>query len=58
MQWRNRDIDYAFRQNGDLLYLGGFSEPDAMLITESECEVLSRRIPKTADEIEALMRVL
>ena len=31
MQRRNRDIDYAFRQDSDLLYLCGFEEPDALL---------------------------
>ena len=32
MQRRNRDIDYAFRQDSDLLYLCGFEEPDALLV--------------------------
>ena len=32
MQRRNRDIDYVFRQDSDLLYLCGFEEPDALLV--------------------------
>ena len=32
MQRRNRDIDYTFRQDSDLLYLCGFEEPDALLV--------------------------
>ena len=32
MQRRNRDVDYAFRQDSDLLYLCGFEEPDALLV--------------------------
>ena len=32
IQRRNRDIDYAFRQDSDLLYLCGFEEPDALLV--------------------------
>ena len=34
----------------------GIRIEDDVLITESGCEVLSQRVPKTADEIEALMR--
>ena len=33
----------------------GIRIEDDVLITESGCEVLSRRVPKTADEIEGLM---
>ena len=36
MQRRNRDIDYAFRQDSDLLYLCGFDEPDAVLVLVPE----------------------
>jgi Xaa-Pro aminopeptidase len=32
MQRRNRDVDFAFRQDSDLLYLCGFEEPDAILV--------------------------
>lgn len=32
MQRRNRDIDFAFRQDSDMLYLCGFEEPDAVLV--------------------------
>ena len=32
MQRRNRDIDFAFRQDSDMLYLCGFEEPDALLV--------------------------
>ncbi|MAZ43751.1 MAG: Xaa-Pro aminopeptidase [Legionellales bacterium] len=31
-QTRNRDVHYPFRQHSDLLYLLGFSEPDAALV--------------------------
>ncbi len=31
-QIRNRDVEYAFRQNSDFYYLTGFDEPDAMLL--------------------------
>ena len=34
----------------------GIRIEDDVLITESGCEVLSQRVPKTADAIEALMR--
>ncbi len=43
MQRRNRDIDFAFRQDSDLLYLCGFDEPDAVLVLipeRSEGEVI------------------
>ena len=33
MQRRNRDIDFAFRQDSDLLYLSGFDEPDAVPVS-------------------------
>ena len=36
MQRRNRDIDFAFRQDSDLLYLCGFDEPDALLVLMPE----------------------
>ena len=36
MQRRNRDINYAFRQDSDLLYLCGFDEPDAVLVLVPE----------------------
>ena len=36
MQRRNRDIDFAFRQDSDLLYLCGFDEPDALLVLVPE----------------------
>jgi Xaa-Pro aminopeptidase len=36
----------------------GIRIEDDVLITESGCEVLSRRVPKTADEIEGLMRAV
>jgi Xaa-Pro aminopeptidase len=36
----------------------GIRIEDDVLITESGCEVLSRRVPKTADEIERLMRAV
>ena len=29
---RNRDVDYAFRQDSDFYYLTGFDEPDAVLV--------------------------
>jgi len=29
---RNRDAEYAFRQNSDFYYLTGFNEPDALLL--------------------------
>ncbi len=29
---RNRDSEYAFRQNSDFLYLSGFPEPDGLLL--------------------------
>jgi Xaa-Pro aminopeptidase len=35
-QRRNRDIDYAFRQDSDLWYLCGFDEPDAVLVLVPE----------------------
>ena len=31
-QHRNRDVDYAFRQDSDLLYLTGFPEPEAVAV--------------------------
>ena len=34
----------------------GIRIEDDVLITETGCEVLSQRVPKTADEIEVLMR--
>ncbi|MGB0467302.1 MAG: Xaa-Pro aminopeptidase [Pontibacterium sp.] len=32
LQPRNRDVDYAFRQDSDFYYLSGFDEPDAVLV--------------------------
>lgn len=32
VQTRNRDVEYAFRQNSDFLYLSGFNEPEAVLV--------------------------
>ena len=32
MKCRNRDTDYAFRQDSDFLYLTGFEEPDAVAV--------------------------
>ncbi|KAA0876212.1 Xaa-Pro aminopeptidase [Nitrincola tapanii] len=32
LQNRNRDTEYAFRQNSDFYYLTGFNEPDAILL--------------------------
>ncbi|WP_370279278.1 Xaa-Pro aminopeptidase [Pontibacterium sp.] len=29
---RNRDVDYAFRQDSDFYYLTGFDEPDAVMV--------------------------
>ncbi|MBR9827894.1 MAG: Xaa-Pro aminopeptidase [Oceanospirillales bacterium] len=32
LQTRNRDAEYAFRQDSDFYYLTGFNEPDALLL--------------------------
>ncbi len=32
LRYRNRDAEYAFRQDSDFLYLTGFVEPDALLL--------------------------
>ncbi len=32
LQPRNRDVDYAFRQDSDFYYLSGFDEPNAVLV--------------------------
>lgn len=32
LQSRNRDVDYAFRQDSDFYYLSGFDEPNAVLV--------------------------
>ncbi|MEH6627465.1 MAG: Xaa-Pro aminopeptidase [Motiliproteus sp.] len=32
LRYRNRDAEYAFRQDSDFLYLTGFPEPDALLL--------------------------
>ena len=29
---RNRDADYAYRQDSDFLYITGFSEPDSVAV--------------------------
>ncbi len=42
LRYRNRDAEYAFRQQSDFLYLSGFNEPDALLLlltdADSDCE--------------------
>jgi Xaa-Pro aminopeptidase len=32
LKTRNRDVDFAFRQDSDFFYLTGFSEPDSVLV--------------------------
>ncbi|MGD2006131.1 MAG: aminopeptidase P N-terminal domain-containing protein [Pseudomonadales bacterium] len=47
-QLRNRDVEQAFRQSSDMLYLTGFAEPDAALVLTSEQAILAVR-PKDPD---------
>ena len=42
-QLRNRDVEQAFRQSSDMLYLTGFAEPDAALVLTSEAAILAVR---------------
>ncbi len=32
VQTRNRDVDYAYRQDSDFQYLSGFPEPEAVMV--------------------------
>lgn len=47
-QIRNRDVEHAFRQSSDMLYLTGFAEPDAALILTSDQAILAVR-PKNPE---------
>lgn len=47
-QIRNRDVEHAFRQTSDMLYLTGFAEPDAALILTSDQAILAVR-PKNPE---------
>lgn len=47
-QLRNRDVEHAFRQSSDMLYLTGFAEPDAALVLTSDQAILAVR-PKDPD---------
>ena len=47
-QLRNRDVEHAFRQSSDMLYLTGFAEPDAALVLTPDQAILAVR-PKDPD---------
>lgn len=47
-QTRNRDVEHAFRQFSDFVYLTGFEEPDAALVVTPERACLLTR-PKDKD---------
>ena len=47
-QIRNRDVEHAFRQSSDMLYLTGFAEPDAALVMTCDQAILAVR-PKNAE---------
>ncbi len=38
LRYRNRDAEYAFRQDSDFLYLTGFPEPDGLLLLLADGE--------------------
>ncbi|MEH6470685.1 MAG: Xaa-Pro aminopeptidase [Halopseudomonas sp.] len=48
LRYRNRDAEYAFRQNSDFLYLSGFDEADALMLL----------LKNALEEVESILFVL